>query len=194
MSERPRRFFLPLIGLTLLFAAFGPAIGGVLFAPIVVRAGGAAWGGGGGKRRGICGHVRAWAGAGLRLCRRNRAGGGGGLRLRAVGRGGAGRRAARARRGDHRRRDHLLRLLVVRLARRRRSRRASAPTSAPSSRTWIEPWFPRGFDVTLRDAPGRLRRRRGPRLRDGGEPDRPDDAGRARARGRAAGAFGRRVK
>jgi hypothetical protein len=36
MSERPRRFFLPLIGFTLLFAAFGPAIGGVLFAPIVV--------------------------------------------------------------------------------------------------------------------------------------------------------------
>ena len=28
---------------------------------------------------------------------------------------------------------------------------------------------------------GRLRRRRRPRLRDGGEPDRPDDAGRARA-------------
>jgi hypothetical protein len=36
MSERPRRFFLPLIGLTLLFAAFGPAIGGVLFAPIAL--------------------------------------------------------------------------------------------------------------------------------------------------------------
>ena len=31
MSERPRRFFLPLIGFMLLFAAFGPAIGGVLF-------------------------------------------------------------------------------------------------------------------------------------------------------------------
>ena len=36
MSERPRRFFLPLIGFTLLFAAFGPAIGGVLFAPIAI--------------------------------------------------------------------------------------------------------------------------------------------------------------
>ncbi len=36
MSERPRRFFLPLIGLTLLFAACGPAIGGALFAPIAV--------------------------------------------------------------------------------------------------------------------------------------------------------------
>jgi hypothetical protein len=35
MSERPRPFFLPLIGFTLLFAIFGPAIGGVLFAPIV---------------------------------------------------------------------------------------------------------------------------------------------------------------
>jgi uncharacterized membrane protein YeaQ/YmgE (transglycosylase-associated protein family) len=35
MSERPRPFFLPLIGFTLLFALFGPAIGGVLFAPIV---------------------------------------------------------------------------------------------------------------------------------------------------------------
>ena len=36
MSERPPRFFLPLIGLTLLFAALGPAIGGALFAPIAV--------------------------------------------------------------------------------------------------------------------------------------------------------------
>ena len=36
MSEQPRRFFLPLIGFTLLFAAFGPAIGGVLFAPIAI--------------------------------------------------------------------------------------------------------------------------------------------------------------
>ena len=36
MSERPPRFFLPLIGLTLLFAALGPAIGGGLFAPIAV--------------------------------------------------------------------------------------------------------------------------------------------------------------
>jgi hypothetical protein len=36
MSERPPCFFLPLIGLTLLFAALGPAIGGALFAPIAV--------------------------------------------------------------------------------------------------------------------------------------------------------------
>jgi len=36
MSERPRRFFLPLIGLTLLFAIFGPMIGGALFAPLAV--------------------------------------------------------------------------------------------------------------------------------------------------------------
>ena len=36
MSERTPRFFLPLIGLTLLFAVCGPAIGGALFAPIAV--------------------------------------------------------------------------------------------------------------------------------------------------------------
>jgi hypothetical protein len=36
MSERAPRFFLPLIGLTLLFAAFGPAIGGALLAPIAL--------------------------------------------------------------------------------------------------------------------------------------------------------------
>ena len=36
MSEQPRRFFLPLIGFVLLFAAFGPAIGGVLFAPVAI--------------------------------------------------------------------------------------------------------------------------------------------------------------
>ncbi len=36
MSERPRRFFLPLIGFVLLFAAFGPAIGGVAFVPIAI--------------------------------------------------------------------------------------------------------------------------------------------------------------
>ena len=103
MSERPRRFFLPLIGFTLLFAAFGPAIGGVLFAPIVVLLEAPNGGGGGGKRRGICGDVRAWTGAGLRLCRRHRAGGGGGF---VYGLWDAARRpsAARARRGDHRRR------------------------------------------------------------------------------------------
>jgi hypothetical protein len=36
MSQPPRPFFLPTIGLTLLFALFGPAIGGALFAPIAL--------------------------------------------------------------------------------------------------------------------------------------------------------------
>jgi hypothetical protein len=36
MSQPPRPFFLPLIGLVLLFAALGPAIGGALFVPIAV--------------------------------------------------------------------------------------------------------------------------------------------------------------
>jgi len=39
MSERRRSFFLPLIGLTLLFAVLGPAIGGALFAPLAVLIG-----------------------------------------------------------------------------------------------------------------------------------------------------------
>jgi hypothetical protein len=36
MSQPPRRFFLPTIGLTLLFAALGPAIGAALFVAIAV--------------------------------------------------------------------------------------------------------------------------------------------------------------
>ncbi|MFZ1965407.1 MAG: hypothetical protein WAU78_18420, partial [Roseiarcus sp.] len=36
MTQPPRRFFLPTIGLTLLFAAIGPAIGAALFVAIAV--------------------------------------------------------------------------------------------------------------------------------------------------------------
>ncbi len=36
MNQRPRRFFLPMIGLALLFAAFGPAIAGALFIPLAI--------------------------------------------------------------------------------------------------------------------------------------------------------------
>jgi hypothetical protein len=36
MNQPPRRFFLPTIGLTLLFAALGPAIGAALFVPIAL--------------------------------------------------------------------------------------------------------------------------------------------------------------
>ena len=97
-------------------------------------AGGAIWGRGGGKRRRIRGRVRAWAGAGVRLCRRRRAGGGGWLRLRIVGRRGAGGRAARACRGDHRRRRSPIASFCGSPRSARLSRRASARTSAPNSR------------------------------------------------------------
>ena len=36
MSQPPRRFFLPMVGLVLLFAALGPAIGAALFVPIAL--------------------------------------------------------------------------------------------------------------------------------------------------------------
>ncbi|MGD1038348.1 MAG: hypothetical protein ABR878_14460 [Roseiarcus sp.] len=36
MSQPPRRFFLPMIGLALLFAALGPAVGAALFIPLAV--------------------------------------------------------------------------------------------------------------------------------------------------------------
>lgn len=36
MSQPPRRFWLPMIGLVLLFAALGPAIGGVLLVPLAL--------------------------------------------------------------------------------------------------------------------------------------------------------------
>ena len=36
MNRRPRPFFVPMIGLVLLFAALGPAIGGALFIPLAV--------------------------------------------------------------------------------------------------------------------------------------------------------------
>ena len=152
MSERPRRFFLPLIGFVLLFAAFGPAIGGVLFAPIVIVLAAPYGAEAAGTRRRIRGAVRSWAGAGLRLYRRHRAGGVGGLRLWAVGRGGARGSAARPRRGDHRRRGHLFRLSCGSPRSAHPSRRAWAPTSALNSRRGSIAWFPRGFDVTLRDA------------------------------------------
>ena len=97
------------------------------------RAGGAARGGGGGKRRRFCGGVRARAGAGLRLHRRRRAGRGDGLHLWLVGRSGAGGRAARAGRGDHRRRRSPIASFCGSLRSARRSRRASAPTSAGNS-------------------------------------------------------------
>ncbi len=36
MNQPPRRFFLPMVGLTLLFAALGPAIGAALFVAIAL--------------------------------------------------------------------------------------------------------------------------------------------------------------
>ncbi len=36
MNRRPRPFFVPMIGLVLMFAALGPAVGGALFIPLAV--------------------------------------------------------------------------------------------------------------------------------------------------------------
>ena len=77
--------------------------------------------------------VRAHDRAHRRLCPRRWAGGGDGLPLRAVGRGGARRRAARARRRADRRRDDLLPSLCGSPRSARRSKRRSGRTSSPAA-------------------------------------------------------------
>jgi hypothetical protein len=147
MSERPRRFFLPLIGFTLLFAAFGPAIGGVLFAPIVVVLAaqyGAAAAGSAGGFAAVFGHglalvfayvvgVGPAAAAGFVY----------GL-WDAAAPAGAPRALAAAIIGGVV--TYCVYLWFASLG-------AAVEASVGAEfRAWIEPWFPRGFDVTLRDA------------------------------------------
>ena len=152
MSERPRRFFLPLIGFTLLFAAFGPAIGGVLFAPIVVAAGGATWRAGGGKRRR---DSRPCSGTGWRWSSPMSSASGRRRRRASSMRCGT-RRRRRARRARSPRRSSAARSPIASICGSPRSARpfeasVGADVSAELA-AWIDPWFPRGFDVTLRDA------------------------------------------
>ena len=151
MSERPRRFFLPLIGFTLLFAAFGPAIGGVLFAPIAIflaapHAAGAA---------GSVGGFAALFGHGLALVFAYVVGIGPAAAAGfvyglwdAAAPAGAPRALAAAIIGGA-----IAYCVYLWLATIGASFEASvgADVSAEFT-TWIDPWFPRGFDATLRNA------------------------------------------
>jgi hypothetical protein len=151
VSERPRRFFLPLIGLTLLFAAFGPAIGGVLFAPIVVvlaaQHGAAAAGSAGG--------IAALFGHGLALVFAYIVGVGPAAAAGfiyglwdAAAPTGAPRALAAAIVGGA-----ITYCVFLWFASLGASFEASVGADVSEEfRAWIDPWFPRGFDVTLRDA------------------------------------------
>jgi hypothetical protein len=151
MSERPRHFFGPLIGFTLLFAAFGPAIGGVLFAPIVVvlaaQHGAAA--------AGTAGGFAAVFAHGLALVFAYVVGVGPAAATGfiyglwdAAAPAGAPRALAAAIIGGAI--TYCVFLWFASLG-------APIETSVGADvsvefRAWIDPWFPRGFDVTLRDA------------------------------------------
>jgi hypothetical protein len=150
MSERPRRFFLPLIGLTLLFAAFGPAIGGALFAPIVVALAAPH-----GAAAGTVGGIAAVFAHGLALVVAYVVGIGPAAAAGfvyglwdAAAPAGAPRALAAAIIGGAI--TYCVYLWFASLG-------AAFETSVGADvsaefRTWIEPWFPRGFDLTLRDA------------------------------------------
>ena len=193
MSERPRRFFLPLIGFMLLFAAFGPAIGGVLFAPIVVVLAAQY----GAEAAGSAGGFAAVFGHGLALVFAYVVGVGPAAAAGfvyglwdAAAPAGAPRALAAAIIGGA-----ITYCVYLWLASLGASFEASVGADVSAEFAGVDRSV---VSARLRrDAArraGRLRRRRGPRLRDGGEPDRPDDARRARARARAAGALGRRLK
>jgi hypothetical protein len=149
MSESPRRFFLPLIGFTLLFAAFGPAIGGVLFAPIVVlqtTPHGAAAGSAVGIAA-VFAHglalvfayvVGIWPAAAAGFVY--------GL-WDAAAPAGAPRALAAAIIGGAT--AYCVYLWFAALG---ASFEASVSDVSPELAAWIDAWFPRGFDVALRDA------------------------------------------
>jgi len=151
MSERPRRFFLPLIGFTLLFAAFGPAIGGVLFAPIVVLLAAPH----GAEAAGSVGGFAAVFGHGLALVFAYVVGIGPAAAAGfvyglwdAAAPAGAPRALAAAIIGGAI--TYFVFLWFASLGASIEAR-VGADVSA-DFRAWIDPWFPRGFDVTLRDA------------------------------------------
>jgi hypothetical protein len=151
MSEQPRRFFLPLIGFTLLFAAFGPAIGGVLFAPIAIlleapHATDAA---------GTVGGIAAVIGHPLALVFAYVVGIGPAAASGfvyglwdAAAPSGAPRALAGAIIGGA-----ITYCVFLWFASLGASFEASMGADVSAEfRAWIDPWFPRGFDVTLRDA------------------------------------------
>jgi hypothetical protein len=150
MSERPRRFFLPLIGLTLLFAAFGPAIGGVLFAPIVVLLAAPH----GAEAAGSVGGFAAMFGHGLALVFAYVVGIGPAAAAGfvyglwdAAAPAGAPRALAAAIIGGA-----ITYCVFLWFASIGAAFEASVGADVSAEfRTWIEPWFPRGFDVALRD-------------------------------------------
>jgi hypothetical protein len=151
MSERPRRFFLPLIGFTLLFAAFGPAIGGALFAPIVVLLAAPY----GAEAAGSVGGIAALFGHGLALVFAYVVGVGPAAAAGfvyglwdAAAPAGAPRALAAAIIGGAI--TYFVFLWFASLGASIEAR-VGADVSA-DFRAWIDPWFPRGFDVTLRDA------------------------------------------
>jgi hypothetical protein len=150
MSERPRRFFLPLIGFVLLFATFGPAIGGVLFVPIaiVVEAPLAV------NAAGSVGGIAALFGHGLALVFAYIVGIGPAAAAGfvyglwdAAAPAAAPRALAAAVIGGA-----VTYFVFLWLAALGASFEASVSDMSPDFTVWIEAWFPRGFDVTLRDA------------------------------------------
>ena len=150
MSERPRRFFLPLIGFTLLFAAFGPAIGGVLFAPIVIVLAAPH----GAAAVGTVGGIAAVFAHGLALIFAYVVGVGPAAAAGfvyglwdAAAPAGAPRALAAAIIGGL-----ITYCVYLWFASLGASIEASVGADVSTEfRTWIDPWFPRGFDVTLRD-------------------------------------------
>jgi hypothetical protein len=151
MNERPRGFFLPLIGFTLLFAAFGPAIGGVLFAPIVVLLATPH----GTAAAGIVGGIAVLFGHGLALVFAYIVGVGPAAAAGfvyglwdAAAPAGAPRALAAAIIGGA-----ITYCVFLWFASVGASFEASVGADVSAEfRAWIDPWFPRGFDVTLRDA------------------------------------------
>ncbi len=150
MSERPRRFFLPLIGFTLLFAAFGPAIGGVLFVPIAIllQAPLAA------HAAGSVGGIAAVIGHPLALIFAYVVGIGPAAATGfvyglwdAAAPAAAPRALAAAIIGGA-----VTYCVFLWFAALGASFEANVGDVSPDFAAWIAAWFPRGFDVTLRDA------------------------------------------
>ena len=151
MNAPRRRFFGPLIGLTLLFAAFGPAVGGVLFAPIVVVLAAQH----GAEAAGTAGGFAAVFAHGLALVFAYVVGGGPAAATGflyglwdAAAAAGAPRALAAAIIGGV-----ITYCVFLWFASLGASFEASLGADVTAEfRAWIEPWFPRGFDATLRDA------------------------------------------
>jgi hypothetical protein len=150
VTTPPRRFFLPLIGFVLLFAAFGPVIGGVLFAPIaiVLEAPHAA------DAAGTVGAIAALFGHALALVFAYVVGIGPAAAAGfvyglwdAAAPAGAPRALAAAVIGGA-----ITYFVFLWLAALGASFEASVSDVSPEFAAWIEAWFPRGFTVTLRDA------------------------------------------